>query len=73
MSEQNETYVKQEKKQKAIRRLWYGGGLFVLYLIMYSATGGGPTSMLFGGAMAFVSLGFLIFLIAGIYGVIRYR
>ena len=73
MSEQGETYERAQKKQKAIRRLWYAGGLLVLYLIMYAITGGGPTGLLFGAIMGFVSLAILIFLVMGIYGLIRYR
>ena len=69
-------YQKEEGKGKAIKRLGYAAVCFVLYLILYYVGTGGTgryPSLLCGGVSAFLSLGMLIFFIAGIYGLIRYR
>jgi inner membrane protein involved in colicin E2 resistance len=75
MTEQDSVdgHAREQGKEKAKRRLWYAAGLFVVYLIMYSITGGGPSGLLFGALMGLVSLAWIIFLVAGIYGLIKYR
>ena len=70
----SEQYAKEEGRKKAVRRLWYAGGSFLLYLLLYYGSGGTGRYSLIGGAVsAFLSLAMLIFLVAGIYGLIKYR
>ncbi|MEX2160278.1 MAG: hypothetical protein WD751_00025 [Anaerolineales bacterium] len=65
---------KTEGRARAVRRLWYAAGCFALTLVIYYASGGtGRFSLLVGALSAFISLAMLIFLVAGIYGLIKYR
>ena len=64
---------RQAGRQSAIRRLVIAAVLLAVSLILYSISGGGPTSLLFGAINAFVNLAWIILLIAGVYGLIRYR
>jgi hypothetical protein len=63
-----------ERRATAVRRLWYAVGSLILYMLIYYGSGGtGTYSLLIGALAAFVSLAMLIFLVAGIYGLIKYR
>lgn len=64
---------KQVGRKRAIRRLVIAAVLLVVSYTLYSISGGGPTSLLLGAVSAFVNLAWIILLVAGLYGLLRYR
>lgn len=64
---------KQSGRSNAKRRLIYAGVLFVISFILYSISGGGPTSLLLGALSGVVNLAMIIFLLVSVFGFIKYR